>query len=380
VTGKSLSRRFGAYDVRLYLSADAAIAAGELDSKYPRLGMPPHRLDWLDATGDGKGWWIAVRDLQQHPVAGFAVTVLPTRALSGHRFLRLERLRFAPDPGPAEAAVQCLVNFARRDGRTLSVAIETFYADVAEKDRARAVLERAGFRPARLSRIYTHTLRIDLTREPEELLASFHATARRHIRAVGKRPVEIKLVQDLTLVARLGEILSETFDRTAGAAAREPWRALIEYSRAHPDRARLVCLVRTDREGPEALVAFALGLNHGDHVEYSVAGSTRPPDLRMPFGYALAWDLMGWAKTAGAQWFDFGGIAADSTTDDERQGIHDFKRTFGNNVIEVSETWSCELRPVRGAWVRAVSGLTGRLRGFVRPRSHASRKENEPPG
>jgi hypothetical protein len=329
--------------------------------------MPPHRLDWLDATADASGWWLQVRDLKQRPVAGFFVSVVPTRALPGHRLLRLERLRFA-DPGPAEAAVRCLVDIARRDRRTLSLAVQIFFADGTERDRATEVLERAGLRPTLRSRMYTHTLRINLAPEPAEIFSSFHPTARRHIRAVAKHPVEIRQVRDVAVASRLGAIFSETFDRTAGLAAREPWRALIEYSSAHPDIARLVALVRTDRAGPEALVAFAFGLNHGDHVEYALAGSTRPPDLRMPIGYALAWDLMTWARTVGAGWFDFGGVVPNTPEGDQRRGIYDFKRTFGDDVVEVSQEWSYEARPVRGAWVRVLSSLLGQIRGRTRSR------------
>jgi hypothetical protein len=356
------SRRFGGYDIRLYRSVDEAIAGGEKDARL----VPPRtlscRFDWFEAMADGTLWWLAIHDLQQRPVAGYSVTRIPTRSLPGHRTLRLERLRFAPSPGPAEAAVRYLVDFARRDWRTLGLTVETFFADPIERNAAVAALVRAGLRPADRVRTYRHTLRIDLEPEPEKLLSNFHATARRNIRAVMKRPVDLRLVHDPALAPRLDKILRETFARTAGPRVRERWRELIDYSRAHPDRARLVSLVRTDRTGPDALVAFALGLNHGDHVEYARSGSTRPSDLRMPLAYALAWDLMSWARTVGTTWFDFGGIVPGPTQDDARRGIHAFKRKFGENVVEVSQTWSLDVRPVRIAWVREVSRLARQLR------------------
>lgn len=366
MTRRSPFRRFGAYDVQLHQGAASVIASAASDSPFAPSGELPHEFQWFQATADGNLWWLDVRDLQHRPVAGFSVSVMPTRALPGHRLLRVERLRFAPDPGPAEAAVLYLVDLARRDRRTLSLTVETFFADKAEGSEAQAVLERAGFRPARKIRMYTHTPRIDLTRELEEVLSGIHATARRNIRAVSKHPVEVRLVEDIALASRLSEVLSETFDRTAGEVEQERWPALIEYGRAHPERVRLVSLVRTDREGPEALVAFALGLNHGDHVEYATGGSTRPRDLKMPLGYALVWDLMVWARSLGASWFDFGGIAANASDDGSRKGIHDFKRAFGSNVVEVSQSWALEVRPAREAWVRLVSRLTEQLRRLRR--------------
>jgi hypothetical protein len=362
------SRRYGAYHVQLYPSADSATANGELGADLSPPGRLPHRLDWIKPKWGSEQWWLVVRDLQRRPVAGFSVTVIPTRALPGHRLLRLGRLRFAPDPGPAEAAVHFLVDLARRDKRTLSVAVEPFFADEIEREHATVALERAGFRLAGAARMYTHTLRIDLTREPETIFSSFHSTARRHIRAVAKHPVEVRLVQDPALAARLEEVLDETFARTAAAASPESWPPLIRYCLAHPEQARLVSLFRTDRAGPEALVAFALGLNHGDHVQYAIAGSTRPPDLRMPFGYVLAWDLMCWARTVGAQWFDFGGIVPDLAESDERHGIQQFKCCFGGDVVEVRQHWWREFQPVRRAWVRAASWLAVRIRDFIRTR------------
>ena len=379
IPAKARPFAFGAFQVVPYQSAEAAIAAGELESQNASPGLLPHRLDWLQATATGGAWWLSVRNLEERPVAGFSVSVIRARSLPGHRFLRLERLRFAPDPGPAEAAVRCLVDIARRDGRTVSLTVEPFFADEVERDRARTVLERAGFRLAREARLYTHTVRIDLTPEQKEILAGFHHTARQNIREVGKRPVEIRLVQDSALAPRLDEILAESFARTDASAEREPWSALVAYCRAQPDVARLVSLVRTDRAGPEALVAFALGLNHGDHVEYAVAGSTRTPDLRMSFGYALVWDLACWARDVGARWFDLGGIVPPSAEDDERRGIHEFKRRFGKGVVEVRQEWLFEARPVRGAWVRAAARLAARVRDFKRPRSHRGRRGPEAP-
>ena len=380
VNGQSSNWRFGAYEVRRYLRAREAIHGGDTTAT-PRLaGALPHRFDWFEAMTDGYGWWLEVSDLQHRPVAGFAVTITPTRALPGHRLLRLERMRFVPDPGPAEAAVRYLADVSRGDPRIIGLSAEIFFADEAEKNHAIAALLRAGLRAAGTARMYTHTARIDLRPELEAILAGFRAGARRNIRAVAKYPVETRLVHDATLAPRLRELELQAFGRTAGAATQLPWPELIEFCNAHPGLARLVSLVRTDCDGPEALVAFALGLNHGDHVEYSAAGSTRPPDLKMPLGYALAWDLMEWARSVGAQWFDFGGIAPDPATDGVRHRIHDFKRAFEGDVVEVSQSWSFEARPIRGAWVRGVSRLAEQLRRLGRSKSALKSAAAREPG
>lgn len=354
-----------AYRMVRYVHADAGISEGLPAAGGPGAATPPHSLEWLKTTTTGQAWWLSVQSPEGRPVTGFSVDVVPTRALPGHRFLRLEHLRFPPDSGPAEAAVQYLVDLAERDGRTLSVSVDSFFADGAEAARAESVLEAAGFGVASQPRMYTHTVRIDLTGTPDEILAGFHSTARRHIRAVAKRPVEIRQVKDPALAGRLSAILHQSFRRTEGREKPEPWAALISFCDAHPDQARLVSLVRVDQQGGDAVVAFALGLNRGDHVEYATAGSTRPPDLKMPLGYALAWDLMLWARSVGAGWFDFGGIATEATSSDQRAGIYDFKRMFSSDVVRVRQEWSYVVRPVRHAWAGAVSRLAERARVAV---------------
>jgi hypothetical protein len=104
-----------------------------------------------------------------------------------------------------------------------------------------------------------------------------------------------------------------------------------------------------------------------------MAGSTRPPDLRLPFGYALAWELMQWGRESGATWFDFGGTVT-GTRHIERSGIDAFKRMFGTDVVEVSHPWTLVPRPFRAAWVEAVSRVIRGLQSLALPgRGHRSR-------
>src|SRR5206468_1701465 len=72
-----------------------------------------------------------------------------------------------------------------------------------------------------------------------------------------------------------------------------------------------VGLFRTDREGPDALLGFAWGWWNGQSVSYFAGASSRPSDLRgVGIVHPLFWDLIVWAKRAGATWFDLGGATA----------------------------------------------------------------------
>jgi len=355
--------RHGDYTVVCHRSLDAVAR----DTGTPGGdGTPPHCLDWARDVMGGKPWWLEVRGPGSTSPRGFTVTVIPTRALPGHRILRLEQLRFAPDPDAAEAAVRYLMDAARRDGRIVRLNVDTFYGDTAEMDAGSAVMRRLGLAESARSRLYTHTVRIDLTQPTDAILAGLHGTTRRNIRLASKRALELRVVDDARIGERLDAILAETFGRTASRAEPQPWTEVIDYCRNHGDRARLVMAVRTDREGPEATIAFALGLRHGDHVEYAVAGSTRPPDLHVAVGYAVAWELICWARSAGARWFDYGGVTRQEDPADARRGIRNFKLMFGTDVTDVRREWTLVTSPARHAWISAAGWLTERVRRAAR--------------
>ena len=114
---------------------------------------------------------------------------------------------------------------------------------------------------------------------------------------------------------------------------------------------------------PDTLLAFAVGHNHGDHVQYSHAASTRDTGgLPLPLGYALAWHIICWGKDLGAEWFDFGGITQGSHDSGDRLGgISDFKRYFTKTVETVGDEWVLEVRPVRSFVARVLSTTAAAL-------------------
>jgi lipid II:glycine glycyltransferase (peptidoglycan interpeptide bridge formation enzyme) len=169
--------------------------------------------------------------------------------------------------------------------------------------------------------------------------------------------VEVREIVGADYAERMNALLEETMQRTGGDFHPVNWHRIARLCLQNPGLARLSGLFRTDVTGPESLVAFALGLAHGDHVEYSHAASTRDPSLRIPLVYALAWDLICWGKTTGATWFDFGGIspAGHAEGGDATGGISDFKRYFSRDVVQVGEDWSYEPHPMRAALARGAS-------------------------
>jgi hypothetical protein len=277
--------------------------------------------------------------------AAFAVDAAKSRAPPGFRLLRVERFGEALPQALWASAVDALAAIGRRDLRALRLSVEVFSRDPDRRAQLGELLARAGFARA-ACRNWDVTLALDLQPGEDEILRSLSQTARQAIRAVAKLPVELRLVNDSRLAPRLEALSRETYARTgAHYVAPWDWTGVIELAQQVPDATRLVGLFRTDREGPDALLGFAWGLWNGDSASYFAGASARPADLRVAIGHPLLWDLILWAKRAGAAWFDLGGVTAGTAGSDDPVGaISDFKRLFSKKTADVAEDWVLEPR------------------------------------
>ncbi len=305
----------------------------------------PHRCAWALVNPSAQSWFIAVRDSQRKCRGGFAVEVRRSRLLPGHLLLLAERVG-----GPAsDLALDRLIDLVRRDRRVLRLHVQLFGCDRDERARNADLLRMRGFWPIQGEPLfYLDTLRVDLTAREEAIWASFHKSARRNIKEIGKRPVELRPLREVALVPRMEHLLREAMGRTGGKYVGCNWEKRIELAQTNPELARLVGLFRTDVSGPEALVSFAWGCHHGESAQYCSAASARLSGLNISLAHALIWDLMCWAKRHGARWFDLGGITEGHLGSADRLGgISDFKRLFSKDVVSVGEEWLYEPRPVR---------------------------------
>lgn len=320
----------------------------------------PHRSAWgpLERSASGS-WFLFVSDSSDGSCGAVALQLSPSRALPGHLIVRCERF----GPGVAvrarKAVLQALVALVRQRRRVLRLSIETFAIDPVERAELEAHMRGLGFDRVGNARCYEHTLLVSLAPDEEAIFAALHRTARRHVRAVGKNPVEIRIIDDPACFDRLDELSRETYGRTGGSYDPPDWSKVVALSAQEPSASRLVGLFRTDIDGPASLLAFAWGCGHGDHVHYSRAASTRNTDLRMPLMYPVVWDLICWGKRNGARHFDFGGITSGGhETDDPLGGISDFKRYFSEHAEQVGAEWSLEPRAVQAQAASVVTALS----------------------
>src|SRR5690606_28707142 len=81
---------------------------------------------------------------------------------------------------PAQV-VRALMDVARRE-RLATLRVELWNESAPQRQELADALLAAGFRACASPRSYRDTVWIDLARSDEDLLATFHATCRRHIR------------------------------------------------------------------------------------------------------------------------------------------------------------------------------------------------------
>jgi hypothetical protein len=243
--------------------------------------------------------------------------------------------------GDAQDVIGALVDMALRE-RFSQVRVEVWNEDAIQRMGIAKALRAAGFRPSRSHRSYRHTIWIDLRASEEDLFAGFHATCRRHIRAPAKRGYLSASLTDHRFGHRLASLITQSFRRTGGRAPSVDWDDLLRQSGLPDAPVRIEGLFADGSDAPSGLVAFSVAYLHGDVAEYAHAGSDRTSD-GVPLLYAPTWNLMRWARAAGARDWDFGGVPRGDNLR-SLSGIKTFKRYFSRDVRPVGEEWELILR------------------------------------
>lgn len=315
-----------------------------------------HRRLW-DSVAEAERRLVAVvRDIEGRFAGLAAVDARRSRVLPTHWVWRVQRLH-TPTTDAAGAILRLLADAAREEP-VLRVAIESFGLSAEATDAFAGAADEAAYRRSAAPRRYRETILVPLDAPEDVLFSRLHATARRHVRAPAKQGLEVRNIESTCWAPRMETLLAATFSRTGGKSDGGPLARVVLLACERPDLVRVTGLFRPDRTDDQALLAFLIGYNHGDHVEYATAASDRPGDIHAPLGYVLAWDLMRWSKERGARWFDFGGITSGHHGDpvDARGGISDFKRYFSTNTVKVGDEWLLEPHPASAAVAALLHG------------------------
>jgi lipid II:glycine glycyltransferase (peptidoglycan interpeptide bridge formation enzyme) len=205
-------------------------------------------------------------------------------------------------------------------------------------------------------RSYTETVWLDLSLPEDDLLGSFHRSARRNIKIPQKKGMVVRPITEAAAIPRIREIFADAFRRTGGVPPSLDWNLLIATN-GHPGcRHNVVGLFPSEGAEPVEVLSFAVAFLHGEVAEFAHAGSAREPGLRVPLSYAPAWELMVWARAKGARFWDFGGVTSGAVgTQGPLAGINAFKLYFSPKAITVGEEWVLEPRRMSASFLRTIS-------------------------
>lgn len=301
-------------------------------------------------------------------VWGALVEVRRSRLMPWQSIVRIPRMACPTDADTRDAVVDALLDLSRRT-LALRLHAELYATDSESREGLRGALARRAFVPVPDPRTFERTILLALAPTEDELFSALHPTGRRGVRALQKNDLACLPITDPGLAPRMSELVRETMTRTRGSAARIDWPAIMGFVATEPDRARLLGVFRRRSAGAEDLLGFALGVRHGNTVEYDIAASSRPGDLRVPLLYAPTWELMRWARGVGATHFDFGGISSGSAgSADPTGGISDFKRYFSSTTIEVGTEMAYVPSARLSAAERFAASVLGQIRRWTEAR------------
>lgn len=320
-----------------------------------------HRAVWSSNHDNSEPWFLLVRDADGRASAGVTVEQIVTRAMPGHRIFRLRQFGNGMPYDVCRVLLEGLAELVRKSNRILQIQVRVFSR--CRRNEFSQLLALLGYRELVPPSVYRHTLVLDLKPSEEEIFAKINKSGRQSIRKTMKMALKSVPLTSPEYANRLGELQREALQRTGGHIASEDWRAVLNISKERPDLSRVFGLFLGENESPENMMAFGWVCSHGDHGEYRSAGSTRRSDLKIPYGYAVVWDMIRWSKAAGAEWFDLGGVTLNEGDKDPLKGISDFKRCFRGDVEEVGAEWVFDQHPIRARLANVLSKNAQRLRG-----------------
>ncbi|MGN8245415.1 lipid II:glycine glycyltransferase FemX [Cellulomonas soli] len=181
------------------------------------------------------------------------------------------------------------------------------------------------------------TLILDLTRTPEELIATMGRTTRSDVRK-GGRDVEIRRVREEDEVRAVLDVYRDTAAHAGFALHTDEY-----YLAVHRELGEASLLVAAFREGrPCSFVWNAISATTAFELYGGVDDTGRKARANAP----VKWHAAQLAQQAGALRYDMNGLLND--------GISDFKRSFADHEDQLVGTLDVPFSPLYGLWVRAL--------------------------
>lgn len=346
----------------------------------PFIASPPHPLIRAAAAADRDDWerlvqesgsflqswrWGELREAQGwlpvRLVAERDGRLIGAMQVLERRFKPFGTMLYVPRgpvaaPEALEPLLAALPSLARHR-RAWLVRVEP---ELPERAENVSLLRQLGLQRAAVAVQLPNTVVVDLTPEPERILAGFKATWRRYIRHAPKRGVRVRegRAEDLETFYELERETARRHGITGRPA--EYYRqfyAQFAGSGAH--------LWLAELDG--VALAGILTLEYGATATYLYgASSRRHSDVHA--SYLLQWVAMLHARAAGCRRYDLWGTGAPGDTGSHEAGLTVFKGGFGP-VTTLVGAWDFPASPWYTVWRRAERWRKARLNARKRLRA-----------
>lgn len=298
---------------------------GEFKSRY---GWSARRLTW----GEGRAAQVLLRSAAR---GGLKVMYVPKGPL----------LDWADD-GLRARVLDDLEGLARRE-RAIFIKIDP---DVSAASQLEQELNQRGWRFSPDQIQFRNTVRLDLSRSEDELLAAMKQKTRYNIRLAEKKGVRIRVgsLADLEVLYRIYAETSvrDGFVIRSAEYYRDAWGSFIAAGLAQP------FIAEVEGKPVSGLILFKFA-----RTAWYMYGMSREAHRGKMPNHLLQWEAMRWAKAQGCEVYDFWGAPDEFVESDPLWGVWKFKEGFGGQVV----------RHI-GAWDYAPAPLLYRLYTVVLPR------------
>jgi len=225
-------------------------------------------------------------------------------------------------------------------------------ADTAQGEAVVETLRRRGWRASREQIQFRNTMLLDLTPDPDELLAAMKSKWRYNIRLARRRGVTVRQGAPSDLPT-LYQMYAETATRNGfvirpEAYYRDAWGMFIETGLAQPLIAEVADMhPASAREA----VAMVIVFRFAERAWYMYGASRDVHRDKMP-NHLLQWEAMKWAREQGCTVYDMWGAPDELDESDPLWGVYRFKRGFGGEFVEHIGAWDFPASQL-GYWLYA---------------------------
>jgi hypothetical protein len=254
-----------------------------------------------------------------------------SRHLPFVRQLILESGPVADTPDAFESGLRRLRDWSRRQGY-VRLSMHPRYPQMCSS-WLDGVAARGGWR--RIERKPPEgTLLFDLRWSEDELFARLKKRTRYEIRRAARSGIVARRIRTRAEASAFYEVYTRrAYAKGFDVIDRLPFLALAERTFSDPQRG---VLFMSERARVNLCGIFAL--RAGRRVHYVFGAINEHLSGNLPAAYPAMWAAILWARSTGADEFDFGGYA-----DDGDPGVRQFKRGFSGREVQYAPGFKCGL-------------------------------------